>query len=223
MNLKNDKYTGNHIDLLDLKTEKLLRGGNVNVVLQDDIWDRDTLLLRSGRYLTENLINKLINFGIRRVSVDFVEQDSPENVHENQLEEFTAGQCALIIENNMINASWLVRHLVDIGFSHKNIFITADYNAINQYFRVKKINFIFAGIDIYEKCTKCIDKYSRLRNIHAFVTIENVDSMRKIRTENNTSVNFFKKSLSAEVFKSGVKRAINANYLDLYAEEALAS
>lgn len=220
MNLKKNETPVNYIDLLDLKTEKLLQNGNVNIILQDDIWDNDVLLLRGGRYLTASLINKLINFGVKRINVDVIEKNIEELTTADSIKDFTAGQCALIVENNMINASWLVRHLVDVGFEAKNIFITADYNAINQYFRVKKINFIFTSHAIYEKCKKCIDKYSHLRDVHAFVTTENIT---KIKPDSSSTVNFIDKSNCPDDFKNSVKQALNANFLYFYSAETLAS
>lgn len=220
MSVEKNKMPVNYIDLLDLKTEKLLQNRNVNIILQDDVWDKDILLLRGGKYLTESLINKLINFGIKRINVDVIDKNIEELTTANSLKEFTANQCALIVENNMINASWLVRHLVDVGFEPKNIFITADYNAINQYFRVKKINFIFTSFDIYEKCKKCVDKYSHLRDVHAFVTTEN---MQKIKIDNNSAVSFIDKSNYPDDFKNSVKQALNANFLYFYSTESLVS
>lgn len=220
MNLKKNETPINYIDLLDLKTEKLLQNKNVSIILQDDIWDKDILLLKGGRYLTESLINKLINFGIKRINADVVEKNVEKLANAHSIKDFTANQCALIVEDSIINASWLVRHLVDIGFAPKNIFITADYNAINQYFRVKKINFIFTNHAIYEKCKKCIDKYSHLRDVHAFITMENA---KKLNPDSNSTINCIDKSNYPDDFKNSVKQALNANFLYFYLGENRAS
>ena len=136
----------NYIDLISLKAANILEKQNLNIILNDDIWDKDTLIIRSGGYLTESLITKLINFGIREVSVDFApeEQDST-----SLLEDFSKTQSALIIADNLADSAWLVKNLIDSGFDKENIFITDNHNSINKFFRSRTINIIFTNSVIY--------------------------------------------------------------------------
>ena len=212
----NKKSTSNYVDLVKLKAEKLFQNKNLGIFLNDDIWENSTLLVKGGRYLTEDLINKLLNFGVKQVDVDFIEKNDG---NRKIINDFINNQNVLIIENNLLEASWLVRNLVDIGFKEGNIFVTADYNSINRYFRIKKINFIFTGFSLYEKCLKCVNKYSMLKNTHAFVTMEKKDSLRKIERDYNSDVKFLRKPLNAKLFKRSIINALNHNLLDSYVEE----
>lgn len=219
----------NYVDLIRLKAEKFLQNGKFGIMLNDDIWEDGTLLVKSGKYLTDSLLSKLINFGVKKVNVNFVEKEAemilleqeavknfePEYVSNN----FVKTQNVLIIENNLINASWIVRSLIDIGFSEGNIFVTANYNSINKYFKVKKINFMFIGLSLYEKCSKSFNKYSLLKNTHSFALIEKGDTVRKIKNNYACDVKFLMKPLGYKYFKTLISKAINENMHDVYLDE----
>lgn len=216
--LKNNKLARNHIDLIRLKAAKILQQQDINIVLEDDIWDKDTLILKSGGYLTENLINKLINFGIKKVSVNF-SQKTKEQRDTGLYQNFVKNQSVLVIENNLPNISWLTKSLIHSGLQRSNIFITDDYNSINKYFKNKKINFIFLSASFYEKCQKCIDKYSLLRNMHVFVLMEENDSARKLKNGYSSDIKFIIKPISTKKLKFFTNRALNQNFLDFCTED----
>jgi|GEM_PF-2301141 len=211
----------NYVDLVRLKADKIFQNRKLNMVLNDDIWGRNTLLVKSGGYLTEDLINKLLNFGIKSVNVNFVENnDENESAQDPIISQFIENQYVLIIEENLLNTAWLVRNLVDAGFSEKNIFITADYNSINRYFKIKKVNFIFVGMSLYEKCMKCVNKYSLLKGTYAYVIMENKDSARKIKSDYYSEVKFLKKPLNTRIFNNIINQALNYNLMEFYADKA---
>lgn len=201
-----------YIDLIRLKTAKMLDPDNLNFVLNDDVWERDTLIVKSGGYLTNELINKLINFGIKEVSIDF-----PEAY------EFAQTQNIAIIDNSLVTAAWLVKNLKKLGFDKENVSMTSNYNSINNLFRNQKINFVFINSSLYEKCQKCIDKYSLLRNTHVFVVMDKGDSVRKLRNSYTSDVKFLFNPLNAKVFSIYVNRALNTNLLDYYMDSIRAS
>jgi len=207
----------NYIDLISLKAANILEKQNLNIILNDDIWDKETLIIKSGGYLTESLITKLINFGIREVSVDFApeEQDAA-----SLLQDFTKTQSALIIADNLADLGWLDKNLIDAGFDKKNIFLTDNYNSINKFFRSRVINIIFISSVFYEKSHKCVDKYSLLRNTHAFVILEENESARKLKTGYNSHVKFLIKPLYAKRLKFFINQAVNQNFLDFHMDEA---
>jgi len=217
----NTKSMNNYVDLIRLKAEKILQNKDFGITLNDDIWEQSTLLVKSGGYLTEDLINKLLNFGIKKVQVNFVKKEEEQTLEEQDfLGDFVKTQNALILENNLLNASGLVKKLVDMGFNKSNIFITANHNSINKYFRAKKINFVFTGLPFYKKCARCVNKYSLLRNTHAFVLIERHDSMRKVENNYASDVKFLRKPVNFKFLKILINKALNYNLQDFYAEEA---
>ncbi len=217
----NSTIKGNYVDLLKLKADKIYQNDNFKLILSDDIWGKGTLLLKSGRHLSEELINKLINFGIKNISVDFVKKSETEK--ESLLKEFIKSQNALIVEKNILNSAWVVRNLVDIGFNEKNILVTGEPNLINHFLKLKKVNFIFVGFSLYEKCEKCVNKYSLLRDKHVYVIMESKDNLKKLEKNYSTNVKFLKKPLSAKEFNSLIIKALSANLLDFYTEEASVS
>lgn len=214
------------VDLLKLKTDRLVESREGGYYLKEDVWERGTLVLRSGAYLTEEIINKLLKFGVKRVNVDYDDpyaEDSSFGSEDELMKQFIAGQSVLIVDKNLINSSNLVRQLVDTGFSAGNIFVTKEPTSINQYFRAKKINFLFVDDELYDVSAKCIEKYSLLRNTHAFIMLSSTD-LRKFRKAGVSKIKFLLKPVMEEKLKPLLRYALDQNFLDFWAEdEALIS
>ena len=218
-----NKSIKNYVDLIWLKAGKMLENEHLSIILDDDIWENDMLIVKSGRYLTEKLINKLLNFGIKKVNVNFEDTESNENYKKNEnilINKFIKTQNVLVIENNFLNTGWLVKNLLTSNFNKNNIFVTSAYNSINKYFRSKKINFIFISCALYEKCQKCVDKYSLLKDTHVFVIMEKDDSARKIKNNYNSDIRFLIKPLSIKRFNFFIKQVLNLNLLNFYMDDA---
>lgn len=219
---KNSKYENTYIDLISLRATEMLQKQNFNITLKDDVWDHDTLLVKRGGRLNEALINKLINFGIKKVSINY-SQPGEEATMASATKEFSNTQSALIIDNNLHNAGFIVRNLLDARISKSNIFLTDNVNSTNKFFRSRQINFLFINSSLYEKCQKCIDKYSLLRNTHAFVIMEENETARKLKGDYNSDVKFLIKPLYAKRLKFFINQSINQNFLDYYLEDSRAS
>ncbi len=215
-----------NVDLLKLKLEALLEKEGNNLVLKNDIRDDNRLLIRSGRYLTETVIEKLLNFGVNNVEVDFDSIDSAEfekmKKEETFKEQFVKTQSVLVVEKNIIDASSLVRTLVDCGFKEGNIFVTKEPNNINKYFRAKKINFLFIDALLYAKCSRCVDKYSLLRSNHTFVLAETEKSLISIkRSICSAEIKPIVKSIQEKILPKLLADSLNENLLEFYLEENL--
>ena len=204
----------NYVDLIALKAANILEKQEVEMILNDDVWDNNILLVKSGGYLTENLLNKLIQFGVKQVSVDINEADSEQEQGIDYLREFIATQNVLIVEDNLHQTLNLIKNLKELGFEKPNISVTANYNAINRFFRLKKINLIFINSYFYEKCAKCIDKYGLLRDTHAFVILEQNESARKLKISSNSQVKFLNKPLTKDLLKFFINQAMEHNLAD---------
>jgi len=214
------------VDLIKIKTDKLIESKEQGLLLKDDIWGKGTLILKSGVYLTEELINKLLKFGIKKVNVTFddlaVQEISIEE--QNQLKkQFLNTQSVLIVDKNLINASLLVRQLIDNGFKEGNIFVTKESNKINKYFRAKQINFLFIDEDLYESCAKCVEKYTLLRNTHAFIMLNammvNTLDLTEFKKAGISKIKFLLKPIMEEKLSRLVLDALNQNFLDFRNEE----
>lgn len=112
----------NPIDLLELKSERFSDDSEYNMVLKEDVWKQGILILRSGKYLTGEIIDKLINFGIREVNVHLDDNEFQED--ENQaIEElkrnYIKSQNILIIDSKYKNIIFLASILTKMGFREK--------------------------------------------------------------------------------------------------------
>ena len=209
------------VDLIKIKTDKLIEGKEYGFLLDDDVWEKDILVLKSGVYLTEEIINKLLKFGVKRVNVDIGKLIVEETNNENQkylMKQFISTQGVLIIEKNLINASLLVRQLIDNGFREGNIFVTKESNTVNRYFRAKQINFLFIEEDLYESCKKCVEKYSLLRNTHTFI-MGNTGGATELQKSVSSKIKFLLKPTIEDKLNRQVLEAFNQNFLDFCNEE----
>lgn len=211
------------IDLIKIKIDKLMERKEYGFLLKDDIWGKGALILKSGTYLTEEIINKLLKFGVKNVTVALDDIVSEEINIENQnylMKQFINTQSILIVEKNLINASQLVRQLIDIGFKEGNIFVTKEPASINRYFRAKQINFLFIDEDLYENCKKCVEKYSLLKNTHVYVFVKTLD-LYQYKKPGISRIRFILKPYSEEKLDILVLEALNKNYIDFWNEEEL--
>lgn len=211
------------IDLIKIKIDKLMERKEYGFLLKDDIWGKGALILKSGTYLTEEIINKLLKFGVKNVTVALDDIVSEEINIENQnylMKQFINTQSILIVEKNLINASQLVRQLIDIGFKEGNIFVTKEPASINRYFRAKQINFLFIDEDLYENCKKCVEKYSLLKNTHVYVFVKTLD-LYQYKKPGISRIRFILKPYSEEKLDKLVLEALNKNYIDFWNEEEL--
>ena len=214
------------VDLIKLKTDKLIESKDQGLLLKDDIWGKGTLILKSGVYLTEEIINKLLKFGIRKVNVtlDNLVAQEFDVEEQNQLKkQFLCTQSVLIVEKNLINASLLVRQLIDNGFKEGNIFVTKEPTTINKYFRAKHINFLFIDEDLYENCAKCVEKYTLLRNTHTFIMLiammANKLELMEFKKAGISKIKFLLKPIMEEKLNRLVLEALDRNFLDFWNEE----
>ncbi len=218
MNLEKGKEK-TYIDLISLRAANLLQKQDFNMVLNDDIWDKNKLLAKSGYYLTEDIINKLMNFGVENISVDF----SLEMVEEsgiNLFKAFIRTLNVLIIDDNMKNSFNLTKSLLAQGFEKNNILITDNHNLINKIFRDRKINLIFINLSLYERCTRCVDKYSLLKNTHAFVVVQKGETARKLRSGYNSEVKFLSVSVDEQELEFEINQSLSRNFIDFYSMES---
>lgn len=214
------------VDLLKIKTDNLIESKDKGLLLKDDIWGKGALILKSGVYLTEEIINKLLRFGIRRVNVTFNDSVEHEMILEEQnhlMKQFISTQSVLILDKNIIKASLLVRHLIDNGFKGGNIFVTKEPSKINKYFRAKQINFLFIDEDLYEGCAKCVEKYSLLKNTHTFIMINaslvNPLELTEFKKAGISKIKFLLKPIMEEKLNKLVLEALDQNFMDFWNEE----
>ncbi|MFW5795228.1 MAG: hypothetical protein ACOCV1_07060, partial [Bacillota bacterium] len=203
MNHKNNSIINSYVDLMKLKSEKILLDNKLGVVLSNDVWENNALLIKSGGYLTEDLINRLLNFGVKKVNVNFVYKNQINSLNQD----FIKNQQVIILEDNFFNIAWLKRNLIKMGFNHENILVTVNYHSLNKYFKDKKINFIFIGQSLYEKSARCINKYSMLKTTHSFVLIEK-EKTDAIKIGYKSKIKFLDSPLDLDNFTFLINQAL---------------
>lgn len=208
------------VELIKLKTDRLI--DRSNFLLKEDIWENGTLIIKSGTYLTYEIINKLLMFGIKQVEASAEEIESQENYesydyddNEYSLKQFLLTQNVLIVEKNLINASLIAKLLIDRGFKSGNIFVTKEPSTINGYFRAKQFSFLFIDQNLYESSRKCVDKFSVLRNIHVFV-LTDTDNLLQFKVLDTSKIKFLYKPAIEEKIDKYVLKALHQNYLDFW-------
>jgi len=192
------------------------------IMLSDDIWGNGALLLRSGAYLTEEIISKLLRFGVKKVNVKVEEQNQEQEIEEQSaiLADFLSVQKSLIIGNSQNMANYLTKSLVQCGFDRDNIYTTNDISSINNYFRACPINYIFIEGNFYKTCKKCVEKYSLLKNTHTFVISEITDAA-EFRRNSFSKIKILTKPLKENVLNSAVLEALDQNYEYYWNEDEL--
>jgi len=209
------------MDLLKIKTENIIERKECGILLKDDIWGKGTLILKSGAYLTEEIINKLLKFGVNKVNVSIDDSKLEEDTVEEQKyirKQFIGTQSVLIVDKDLFKTSIIVRNLIDNGFKEGNIFVTKELSSINSYFRAKKINFLFIDGDLYENCKKCVEKYSLLKNTHTFILISEKAS-KEFKIIGVSKIKFLLKPVIEEKLNNLISDALNQNFLDFWSEE----
>lgn len=221
MNSK-EKPLKESVELLKLKADRLIENGGL--LLKEDIWGRGTLVLKSGTYLTEDIINKLPNFGINEVETaseeEMIEDVIPE-INENDeyfVKQFMTAQNVLIVEKNLLEASSVVKPLIDAGFKEGNIFVTREPSTINGYFRVKKFNFLFINQDLYKTAAKCVEKFGLLKNTHVFV-ISDTNNLSALNKSKDSKIKFIYKDIAEEKLHRHVLQALYQDFSEFRNQE----
>ena len=216
----NAKTIKESVELLKLKAGRLI--DSESLTLKEDIWGKGTLVLKSGAYLTEDIIRKLPNFGIEEIEAEEFEQEYEEVYvsEENEVEvrNFIRSQNVLIVEKNIFDASAIVKPMVDAGFKTGNIFVTREPSAINGYFRAKKFNFLFINQELYETAVKCVEKFSVLKNTHVFV-ISETDNVAALNLPKNSKIKFLYKEAGEDQIIANVLQALHNDFSELINEE----
>jgi len=215
MTIKERNENKTYIDLISLKAANLLQKQDFNMILKEDIWNKKTLLAKSGHYLTENIIIKLMNFGVENISVDFSEEIE-DTSGATLFRAFLKTRNVLIIDDEMSNIFNLTGNLLEQGFEKSNILITDNYNLINKIFKDRQINLIFINSALYGNCARCVDKYSLLKHTHAFVVLKEYESARKLRGSCKSEVKFLTRPISALEFKLIINSSLSRNFIDFY-------
>lgn len=178
----------NPINLFSLSREKRFNDLDFDFILKNDIWCNGTLILRSGNYLSKEIIKKLINFGIYEVNI-CLENDLDFNDELNEFEEFKTNflksQNAVIFDNNQKNIKSLTQMLNFIGFKPGRIFSQNHIKSFIKILNSIKPFYIFMSYDLYKESGKnIISKLELPENLTIFIIFNGIPlNKKKLRAE----------------------------------------
>ena len=202
---KND--LNNPINLNKIKKEYNIF--SKKLMIKDDIWKKGILILRGGRYLTEEIIDKLINFGIYEVNVHTNEENT--NLDNQEIE----NQNIFIVEKEFKDISMLVRELINLGFNEKNIFGITVPKLIDRYFKHITPSYLFIDFGLFAENKEIFLKEfeyakNKINNINIFLTInQNEINRLKVKNLENTSDYLEKKLIIKPIIKSHLTHLLN--------------
>src|SRR3989339_431266 len=213
----------NPVNLKNLKISNVLNDPTVNLVLKEDIWLRGILILRSGKHLSETIIDKLVNFGINEVNVN-IEKDNYIRDEYEAIEDlkknFIESQNILIIDEDLKEIRSIARHLTDIGFQEDHIFGSTDARAIDNYIQDKVPDYLFINYDgETESYIRTMRQF--LVDTHVFLTASlNKADINKLEDKSGIlDSKFIAKPLIAGQIRNLISRCIDQDFSILLKNE----
>lgn len=176
-----------------LKINHFFEKENLKLVLKKDIWKKNTLILKSGKCLNQEILEKIINFGISEIYVNYEHKLNPDmDLLNNLKQNFLSSQKVLIIENDQKNTNIVVKFLQKKGFQDKNIIISNNVNSIDLYF-AKSLHYIYVDFDLYNQMDDTL-KSNVSSAYHKFI-MYNFD----LDLQKNNDLDYLIKNISAQV------------------------
>lgn len=162
------------VSLFRLKNQKCYFKNKV--ILKEDIWQENVLLLRKGIDLSENIIDKLLNFGIKEVCIFC--NNSEEEIAEfkicNELKNiFLNEKKVLIFEKSLTQNTYLSKKLTNTGFESRNIFYSVNFSQTINMIKNTDIPFIFLNYkEFILNYENFIQAENIIQNKHIFIIKE---------------------------------------------------
>lgn len=184
--MSNTSLLTNPVSLRRLTELSLPNQNDYALVLRDDIWKRGTLLLRRGKYLTLDIIDKLLKFGIFEVNVHLLNEryDEQEYAVVDEFKgNFSKSQNILIIQKSFKEISSIAKILKEMRFNENNIYASTDIRHIKRYFEKIPPAYLFIEAEFIMQIPENI--LVNLRNINdvhifVFVSNENISAIQEL-------------------------------------------
>jgi len=225
-----DAYISNTVSLKVLKDHDLLSEKDFSLVLKEDVWKKGILILKSGKKLTEEIIEKLLNFEIEEVSVLATSIIRSENeISYFELRNiFVGSQNILIIEKDIRNASNLINNLMMLGFNRKNIAISSDNPSTYAYLRDNTPDLIFINyFKNVESFIKYINKIPYFRETRIYLTVSNEavkNNLNEItELKEQYKIKVIPKLTSIGILKKATDECIDNKLIEIIKKEATSS
>jgi hypothetical protein len=216
--MEENALLSNPVNLKELKDSCTFE--NSDFILKDDIWLKGILLIRSGKYLTESIIDKLMNFGIYEVNIHLnraVDYTEESNATRELKENYMKTQSILIIDKDFNEIKRLEKTLVNIGFKEKNIQEATNIRVLTRYFQNKPPDYLFInghywGIKNY---LSYIRSSKTLKNMHIFLLSDEFELQKPEINAENFNARLIHKPVIEEQLKNLVIKHVDEDFSNL--------
>lgn len=208
----------NPVNLAFLRNEDAEK--DYEIVLENDIWQNNLLLLKKGVNLNGLLLEKLLNFGVKEAYVNLTPLKS-NNFTEIKDNELIKNQSVLIVQKNIKEVSRSEKMLLKAGFSEKNIFVSDEISGAYKYLNNKSLQYIFIDNTLYSQ--NFIDTVSEQldsRYLNMFVTdVQTLSQIRKLKevvaSKENLKIRILHKPLDSSYIKALISLCSSAKFKKL--------
>ena len=213
----------NPVSLQEIKSEKIL--AKYRLILKEDIWKKGLLLLRSGLFLSEELIDKLMNFGIFEINVLYQDNGYEEEYMKVLKRNFLSSKNVYIIDPDLKNAVYWTNILADIGYKIKNIYTLTNAKYAASCFKDKNPDYLI--IDYESNSEDIIDILEKVnKHTHIFIIVDkNSRTSNKFNElENNVKlleIHYITKSISPGYFLNSIYKCIDYDFSELFNKKTL--
>lgn len=197
------------VDLRNLNNEDLSLN---KMILKDDVWHDNTLLLKRGTPICESITRKLLNFGIQQINIfwDDTEAKAHMAAREELVKNFLGTQNALILSEKNDVHRLLARKLNLSGISQHNIYTAINFDQAINIIINKKPSYIFTSAEQFLKNSiKFTRAYNLISFTHIFIVAsEDFQRPAIIKEIENKSARFNAKVLTNPVLNSHIREVI---------------
>lgn len=192
----------NPVRLYNLLRNDIRTALDEQVILNEDLYYKDTLIIKAGSYLDDQVIYRLLNFGIKSVNIQLPENNTGKPVIKTNTfgdikKLFLKQQKCIVADKDAYYINQLISALKSSHITESNIL------AVNNTIPIKKLiedncpKFVFIDLNLYPdnglKVIKEINKLSLNTNIYLTALINHsktalVDKLNKEVEKSNASL-----------------------------------
>lgn len=183
----------NPVPLYNLLRKDVREALEEQIILTENLYYRDVLIIKSGAFLDETLIYKLLNFGFKKVSIVLPEAKPQTTDFENlsilQLKkQLLKTQKCLIADKNAYHINELIAVLTASYINEDNIIAVNNSLPVKKLILEKQPKFVFIDLNLYPKHgLKVIKEISKHATGHVFLTAladeSKVELINKLKLE----------------------------------------
>jgi len=183
----------NPVPLYNLLRKDVREALDKQVILTENLYYRDVLIIKSGAFLDETLIFKLLNFGFKRVNILLPDSKSVpgdfENVSILQLKkQLLKQEKCLIADKNAYHINELISVLTASYINENNILAVNNSMPVKKMILEKQPKLVFIDLNLYPKhglkVIKEISKHSIGKVfLTALVDGSKVELINKLKSE----------------------------------------